>query len=214
MDAWSDPFYWHMYKYALNLKAVPWLAHNAANIIKSIYGKNKKSLVLDLDNTLWGGVVGDDGVENLELGPETSMGQVFAEFQSYVKHLKNIGIVLNIDSKNEEENALAGLNHPDGLLKPEDFIVIKANWEPKDQNILTISREMNVLPDSLVFVDDNPAEREIVRAKMCIRDSVYSMPGLIPMLQRSDIQTGEAEIGGYQGQAQVNDADKIFFNKL
>lgn len=163
MDAWSDPFYWHMYKYALNLKAVPWLSHNIANIIKSIYGKNKKSLVLDLDNTLWGGVVGDDGVENLELGPETSMGQVFAEFQNYVKHLKDIGVVLNIDSKNEEENALAGLNHPDGILKPEDFIVIKANWEPKDQNILKISNELNVLPDSLVFVDDNPAERDIVR---------------------------------------------------
>ena len=163
LDAWSDPFYWHMYKYALNLKAVPWLSHNIANIIKSIYGKNKKSLVLDLDNTLWGGVVGDDGVENLELGPETSMGQVFAEFQNYVKHLKDIGVVLNIDSKNEEENALAGLNHPDGILKPEDFIVIKANWEQKDQNILKISNELNVLPDSLVFVDDNPAERDIVR---------------------------------------------------
>ena len=91
------------------------------------------------------------------------MGQVFAEFQNYVKHLKDIGVVLNIDSKNEEENALAGLNHPDGILKPEDFIVIKANWEPKDQNILKISNELNVLPDSLVFVDDNPAERDIVR---------------------------------------------------
>ena len=135
LDAWSDPFYWHMYKYALCLKAIPWLALNVSNIIKSIFGKNKKSLVLDLDNTLWGGIVGDDGVENL----------------------------LNVASKNEEENALAGLNHPDGVLKPEDFILIKANWEPKSENILTIAKEMNILPDSLVFADDNPAEREIVR---------------------------------------------------
>nr|WP_308624441.1 HAD-IIIC family phosphatase [uncultured Eisenbergiella sp.] len=163
LDAWSDPFYWHMYKYSLNLKAVPWLAHNVANIIKSIYGKNKKSLVLDLDNTLWGGIVGDDGAENLELGPETSMGQVFAEFQGYVKQLKDIGVILNVDSKNDRENAMAGLNHPDGVLTPEDFIVIQANWEPKDRNILKIAHEMNVLPESLVFVDDNPAEREIVR---------------------------------------------------
>lgn len=163
LDAWSDPFYWHMYKYALCLKAIPWLALNVSNIIKSIYGKNKKSLVLDLDNTLWGGVVGDDGVENLQIGQETSMGQVYSEFQSYVKSLKEIGIMLNVDSKNEEENALAGLNHPDGVLRPDDFILIKANWEPKSENILKIAAELNILPDSLVFADDNPAEREIVR---------------------------------------------------
>ena len=163
LDAWSDPFYWHMYKYALCLPAIPWLVHNVANIIKSIYGKNKKSLVLDLDNTLWGGIVGDDGVENLEIGPETSMGQVFAEFQGYVKSLKDLGVMLNVASKNEEENAIAGLNHPDGILRPEDFILIKANWEPKSRNILQIASQMNILPDSLVFADDNPAEREIVK---------------------------------------------------
>ena len=163
LDAWSDPFYWHMYKYTLCLPAIPWLAHNVANIIKSIYGKNKKSLVLDLDNTLWGGIVGDDGVENLEIGPETSMGQVFAEFQGYVKSLKDLGVMLNVASKNEEENAIAGLNHPDGILRPEDFILIKANWEPKSRNILQIASQMNILPDSLVFADDNPAEREIVK---------------------------------------------------
>ncbi len=163
LDEWADTFYWHMYKYALCLKAVPWLTHNIANIIKSIYGKNKKSLVLDLDNTLWGGIVGDDGVENLEIGPETSMGQVYAEFQGYVKALKDIGVMLNVNSKNEEENALAGLNHPDGVINPDDFIIIKANWEPKSENMLAIAHELNILPDSLVFADDNPAEREIVR---------------------------------------------------
>lgn len=164
LDAWADPFYWHMYKYALNLKAIPWLALNVSNIIKSIFGKNKKSLVLDLDNTLWGGIVGDDGPENLEIGPETSMGQVYLEFQDYVKSLKNIGVMLNINSKNEEENAIAGLTHPDGILRPEDFILIKANWNPKSENMLEIAREMNILPESLVFADDNSAEREIVRS--------------------------------------------------
>ena len=162
LDKWADPFYWHMYKYAMCMPAIPEFAYNLSNIIKSIFGKNKKSLVLDLDNTLWGGIVGDDGVENLELGQETSMGQVYSEFQSYVKAQKEIGVMLNINSKNEYDNAMAGLNHPDGILKPEDFILIKANWEPKSRNIAAIAEELNILPDSLVFVDDNPAERNIV----------------------------------------------------
>lgn len=167
LDKWADPFFWHMYKYALCLDAIPSLAFNVSNIIKSIYGKNKKALVLDLDNTLWGGIVGDDGVENLEIGQETSLGQVYQEFQNYIKAQKQLGVMLNVNSKNEEENALAGLQHPDGVLRPEDFIVIKANWDPKSKNLLDIAAELNILPDSLVFVDDNPAEREIVRQQTC-----------------------------------------------
>ena len=91
LDKWGDSFYWHMYKYALCVPAIPTLSYNLANIIKSVYGKNKKAYVLDLDNTLWGGVVGDDGPENIEIGQETSMGQVYAEFQSYLKEQKQIG---------------------------------------------------------------------------------------------------------------------------
>ncbi|MDE6389684.1 MAG: HAD-IIIC family phosphatase [Lachnospiraceae bacterium] len=166
LDKWSDPFYWHMYKYAMCMQAIPEFAYNLSNIIKSVFGKNKKSLVLDLDNTLWGGIVGDDGVESLEIGQETSMGQVYSEFQGYVKAQKDIGVMLNIASKNEYDNAVAGLNHPDGILKPEDFILIKANWEPKSRNIVEIASEMDILPDSLVFVDDNPAEREIVSTQV------------------------------------------------
>lgn len=163
LDRWSDPLYWHMYKYACCMQAIPDFAHNLSHIIKSIFGKNKKAFALDLDNTLWGGVVGDDGPENLEIGQETPMGQVYAEIQAYLKAHKEIGVMLTVNSKNEEENALAGLNHPEGVLKPEDFILIKANWEPKSQNIAEIAQELTILPDSLVFVDDNPAEREIVQ---------------------------------------------------
>ena len=166
LDKWADPFYWHMYKYAMCMQAIPEFAYNLSNIVKAIFGKNKKSLVLDLDNTLWGGIVGDDGVENLEIGQETSMGQVYSEFQGYLKAQKEIGVMLNINSKNEYDNAVAGLNHPDGILRPEDFILIKANWEPKSRNIAAIAEEMNILPDSLVFVDDNPAERDIVGAQV------------------------------------------------
>jgi len=166
LDQWSDPLYWHMYKYALCMDAIPTLAYNVSNIIKSIYGKNKKSLVLDLDNTLWGGIVGDDGVENLDIGPETSLGQVYSEFQSYVKMQKDLGVILNVCSKNDHENAIAGLNHPDGVLKPDDFILIKANWDPKSKNLVDTATALNLLPESFVFVDDNPAEREIVSAQV------------------------------------------------
>ncbi len=165
LDKWADPLYWHMYKYACCMQAIPVFAHNLANIIKSVFGRNKKALVLDLDNTLWGGVVGDDGPENLEIGQETPMGQVYAEFQGYVKAQKDIGVMLAVNSKNEYDNAVAGLNHPEGVLRPDDFVLIKANWEPKSSNITAIAQELNILPDSLVFADDNPAEREIVSAQ-------------------------------------------------
>lgn len=163
LDRWTDPSYWHMYKYAMSMQAIPDFAFHLSHIIKAVFGKNKKAFVLDLDNTLWGGIVGDDGPENLEIGQETSMGQVYQEFQGYLKEHKKIGVLLNVDSKNEEENALAGLKHPEGILKPEDFIVIKANWLPKSQNLTEIASELNIGRDALVFVDDNPAEREIVR---------------------------------------------------
>ncbi len=166
LDQWSDPLAWHMYKYALCIPAIPTLSFNVANIIKSIYGKNKKGLVLDLDNTLWGGVVGDDGVDGIEIGQETNLGQVYAEFQNYVKMQKDLGVVLAVDSKNDKENAIAGLEHPDGALKPDDFVAIKANWEPKSENFKAIASELTLLPESLVFVDDNPAEREIVTAQL------------------------------------------------
>lgn len=166
LEKWSDPFYWHMYKYALCLDAIPILAHNVANIIKALFGKNKKAFALDLDNTLWGGIVGDDGIENLELGPETSMGQVYTEFQTYLKSVQKLGILLTIISKNEQENALAGLNHPQMILKPNDFVAIKANWEPKSLNLKQIANELALLPESFVFVDDNPAEREIIRQQV------------------------------------------------
>lgn len=166
LKEWSDPFYYFMYKYAVNVNAIPYLSFNVANMIKSVFGKNKKGLVLDLDNTLWGGVIGDDGVENIVLGPEESEGQAYSEFQRYVKAQTELGVILNIDSKNEEENALAGLSHPDSELTKEDFIVIKANWEPKDKNLKAIADSLNLLPESLVFVDDNPAERHIVTEQL------------------------------------------------
>lgn len=189
LTAWGDAFYWHMYKYAMCLDAIPSLANSVANIIKSLYGRNKKALVLDLDNTLWGGIVGDDGVDGLSIGPEVPEGQVYAEFQSYCKALKSIGVILAVDSKNEEENALAGLNHPDGVLRPDDFVAIKANWEPKDQNLKAIAAELSLGADSFVFADDNPAERAIVEAQV---------PGVaVPVLDGAENYIKTLDHGGY-----------------
>ena len=166
LDKWSDPFYYHMYKYAMSIDAIPLLAFNVSNIIKSLYGRNKKGLVLDMDNTLWGGVIGDDGVDNIAIGPEEPEGRVFTEFQTYLKELSTLGILLNVDSKNDRENAIAGLHHPDSVLSEDDMIVIKANWEPKDRNFTEIASTLDLLPESLVFVDDNPAERHIVTSQI------------------------------------------------
>ena len=189
LDRFSDPFYWHMYKYAVGVPVMADYCHSLSHVVKAIYGKNKKALVLDLDNTLWGGVVGDDGPENLAVGQETSMGQAYDAFQAYLKAHKDIGILLNVNSKNEAENALAGLNHQDCILKPDDFVVIKANWEPKNVNLTEIAAELNLGVDSFVFVDDNPAEREIVSA---------SLPGVsVPEITTVDKYVREIDRHGY-----------------
>lgn len=166
LSAWGNARYWHMYKYAMCLNAVPYVADSIAKIVKSMFGKNKKVLVLDLDDTLWGGIIGDDGVEGIQIGHETPKGQMFTEFQEYCRNLKQIGVVLAVNSKNDMENAMAGLNHPDGILKPDDFVDIKANWNTKDQNLSEIAQELTLGTDSFVFVDDNPAERAIVSARL------------------------------------------------
>ena len=162
LDKWFDDQAWYMYKYACSLDAVPYVSYNLSHIIKSLFGKNKKLLALDLDNTLWGGVVGDDGVEGIEIGEETATAECFKAFQEYVKKQKSIGIMLSVASKNDHENAIAGLNHPDGVLRPDDFIVIKANWETKDRNLAATASEMDLGVDSFVFADDNPTERALV----------------------------------------------------
>lgn len=166
LERWSDPFYWNMYKYAMCVPAIPYTAFQLARIIKSIFGRNKKVLNLDLDNTLWGGVIGDDGPENIEIGQETSLGQTYAEFQDYLKQHKKLGVLLSVNSKNNEDTALSGLERADSVLKREDFVAFRANWEPKSHNLYATAEELKLLPESFVFVDDNPAEREIVRQEV------------------------------------------------
>lgn len=187
LKKWSDPLAWHMYKYAVAISAIPYLSFNVANIIKSLMGKNKKGFVCDLDNTLWGGVIGDDGIDNICIGNEEPKGQAFLAFQKYLKAHKQLGIVLNVDSKNEMENAILGLNHPDGALKEDDFVCIKANWNPKDSNYRDIANELSLSPESLVFLDDNPAERDIVTSQIpgVVAPELFDVAHYIEILDKS-----------------------------
>ncbi len=189
LEQWAQPFYWYMYKYALSLSAIPFYADSLSHMIQSVFGKNKKALALDLDNTLWGGVIGDDGIDGIEIGQETAVGQSYLEFQSYLRAQKDKGVILTVCSKNERDNALLGLNHPSGVLKPEDFAVIQANWEAKSENVGKIAEYLNILPDSIVFVDDNPAEREIVRT--------YTKGVTVPELGEVDSYIATLERNGF-----------------
>lgn len=161
--AWFDERYWYHSKHAFSLDASGLLAFQAARLIRGIKGQAKKCLVLDLDNTLWGGVIGDDGLEGIRLGNGAD-GEAFVDFQRYVRSLKQRGIVLAVCSKNEEENAkLPFKSHPDMQLSLEDIAVFVANWDDKASNIKAISEVLGLGLDSLVFFDDNPVERELVR---------------------------------------------------
>ncbi len=187
LDNWFSESEWYLYKYAVSMQYIPELCHNISLIIKSLLGKNKKGLVLDLDNTLWGGVIGEVGAEGVELSTETPAGMAYSEFQQYLRQLEDLGILLNVASKNEESIALTGFERDDSPLKRKDFLCFKANWEPKSENIAKIAQEINILPESLVFVDDNPAEREIVRQQLpAVTIASFDSPeGMIAALDRA-----------------------------
>jgi FkbH-like protein len=140
------------------------LAREAAQLIASLKRAPKKVIVLDLDNTLWGGVVADDGLEGIELGDTSPRGEAFKAFQKYIASLKQRGVLLAVCSKNDLDKAQEPFQkHPEMVLRLEDIVSFKANWEPKSENIRAMAPELNLGLDSFVFVDDNPAEIEIVR---------------------------------------------------
>ena len=166
LRSWQEPRYWYLYKYALNINAIPEFSYNLFTIVKSLFGKNKKVLALDADNTLWGGVIGDCGAENIELGAETASGQMYLEWQQYIRRLKKCGILLAIVSKNEQTSVEEGLEHPSGVLRAKDFAVVRSNWENKDINLQYIAEALNIGLEQIVFIDDNPAERRLVETNL------------------------------------------------
>ncbi len=166
LTRWFDWERYYSYKILTTAEGSAELAISLAAMVRAIYGKARKVLILDLDNTIWGGVIGDDGVEKIQIGRETPVAEAYTAFQEYALSLRNRGILLAVCSKNEEAVALQGLAHPDSLLKREHFSAFRANWDPKDTNIEAMARELNLGTDSFVFIDDNPAERAIVAAQV------------------------------------------------
>lgn len=148
----------------LSIDALPYVASRVMDIVCAIKGQFKKCLILDLDNTIWGGVIGDDGLEGIQLGHGLGIGKAFTEFQMWIKKLKQRGIIICVASKNNEEIAKEPFEkHPDMVLKLDDIAVFQANWETKVDNIRTIQSILNIGFDSMVFLDDNPFERNMVR---------------------------------------------------
>ncbi len=148
----------------LSIDALPYVASRVMDIVCAVKGQFKKCIVLDLDNTLWGGVVGDDGLEGIQLGHGLGIGKAFTEFQMWVKKLKDRGIIVCVCSKNDEDKAKEPFEkHPDMVLRLDDISVFMANWETKVDNIRQIQRILNIGFDSMVFIDDNPFERNMVR---------------------------------------------------
>lgn len=151
----------------LSIDALPHVASRLMDIIAAVQGKFKKALVLDLDNTLWGGIIGDDGLEKIQLGHELGIGKAFTEFQEWVLKMKHRGIILAVCSKNNEDTAKEPFEkHPEMVLKLDDIAVFVANWENKADNIRSIQSILNIGFDSMVFLDDNPFERNIVRENL------------------------------------------------
>ncbi len=153
---------WYLGGMKYSLEAVTIFSDEIERIIKSVKGKKKKCLILDLDNTLWGGIIGEDGIENIELS-EFKEGARYKDFQKRLKEIKEIGVILAIVSKNNHEDAIDVFkNHKHMVLQESDFVSLKINWKHKIQNIRELSEELNIGLDSFVFIDDNPFERESV----------------------------------------------------
>lgn len=163
-DRWLDEVNFFISKQPMSFDGAKMVAHGLSKLIGGYCGKIRKCLVLDLDNTLWGGVVGDDGLDGIVLGNGDPVGEAFMAFQKYIKSLGERGVLLAVCSKNEDALARAPFSkHPEMILKEDDIVSFVANWDDKAANLRRIARDLNIGLDALVFFDDNPAERELVR---------------------------------------------------
>lgn len=167
IDAWFDAGRWLQGKLEIAPQAAPLYGDLVARILAAQRGLSKKCLVLDLDNTLWGGVIGDDGMEGIIVGEGSAAGEAHLALQRHAKHLKERGIILAVCSKNEAKTAEAVFQaHPEMILRRSDFAAFLANWNDKAENLKTIASQLNIGVDSLVFVDDNPVERARIRQSL------------------------------------------------
>ena len=163
---WHDEAFWQAAKQYPATEAIPLLARHAAAMIRASLGLTSKCLALDLDNTLWGGVIGEDGMNGIRLGGGPA-GESYVAFQKYVLALQRRGVILAVCSKNNEQDAKAPFqDHPEMVLKLDDIALFVANWQSKDENLRHIAATLNIGIDSIVFVDDNPVERNFIRSQV------------------------------------------------
>ena len=167
LDAWHDSALWLRAKQEVRPGAAPAYGDLVARLLAAQQGRASKCLVLDLDNTLWGGTIGDDGLGGIVLGEGNAAGEAFLSFQRYVRRLSRRGVILAVCSKNDEHNArLPFSSHPEMMLKADDIACFVANWSDKASNLRDIAGRLNIGLDSFVFADDNPFERNIVRQEL------------------------------------------------
>jgi FkbH-like protein len=173
---WHDTKLWNMAKFSFSGELIPLYADHVARVVAALRGKSGKVLVLDLDNTVWGGIIGDDGLEGIKIAQGDATGEAHLAVQRMALDLRGRGIVLAVSSKNTDEVARAPFEqHPEMLLKLEHIAVFQANWSDKATNIQAIAEELSLGLDSIVFLDDNPAERGLVR-KLLPQVAVPELP--------------------------------------
>ena len=219
-ERFFDPRMWHLAKMAVRTEALPLFAAAVLDVIRSLRGQIKKCVILDLDNTLWGGVVGDDGLEGIELG-ELGAGPAYTALQHWLKNLKERGVLLAVCSKNNEDVAAEVFEkHPDMVLRMSDITMFVANWEDKASNIRRIQRVLNIGMDSLVFLDDNPFERNLV-ASVLPEVTVPELPEdpalVLPYLQSLHLfeaagcsEEDRVRTARYQAQISRDEAEQSF----
>ena len=223
---WHSPGEWNLAKLPFSQRCLPLYSDHVGRLLAAMCGRSRRCLVLDLDNTLWGGVIGDDGLAGIQVAQGDATGEAFLDFQRYVLELRGRGIVLAVSSKNLDEVArLPFRNHPEMLIREEHIAFFQANWNDKATNISAIARELSLGLESIVFVDDNPVERDLVRT-MLPEVAVPEMPTDPALYTRTLSAAGYFEIARfsnedrerakyYQGnskraalQQQVGDLDK------
>ncbi|HEY0758912.1 MAG TPA: HAD-IIIC family phosphatase [Acidisarcina sp.] len=167
LSTWYDPALWNRSKQEIHPHASNTYGDQLGRLLGALRGRSSKCLVLDLDNTLWGGVIGDDGLEGIILGQGSAVGEAHIALQRYARQLSQRGVILAVCSKNDEANALSPFEqHAEMILKRKDIACFVANWQDKASNLREIAQRLNIGLDSLVFVDDNPMERGLVRREL------------------------------------------------
>jgi FkbH-like protein len=203
LAAWRDPTLWARAKQEVRPAAAPMYGELVVRALAARLGRSRKCLVLDLDNTLWGGIIGDDGLNGIVLGQGGALGEGFLAVQAYAKELSRRGVILAVCSKNDEANAWEPFDkHPEMILRRADIACFVANWDDKAANIRLIAQRLNIGLDSLVFLDDNPFERTRVREAlpMVAVPEVPDEPSLVP-----DILA----VAGYFEAAALTDDDRL-----